>query len=182
MIWIKDSEFIRGDIPMTKFNIRALTIAYLSIEEGDKFLDIGAGTGSISVEATLQGAETWAIERKREGIDLIEENRKKFNVNINLIEGQAPEDLPNIKFNKCFIGGSGGKFKEIFKFLERNLETKGIVCGNFITLKNLNEFLGLLEEYKYEDIEVQLIQSSNMDKIGLMKGQNPIFIVKGVKR
>ena len=182
MKWIKDREFIRGDIPMTKFNIRALTIAYLSIEKGDRFLDIGAGTGSISIEAAIQGAETWAIERKKEGVDLVKENSKKFNVSIHTIEGQAPDDLPDIKINKCFIGGSCGKLKEIFQYLERNLESKGIICANFITLKNLNEFLSLLEEYEYRHIEVELAQSAYMDKIGLMKGENPIFIVKGVKK
>ena len=182
MKWIKDTEFIRGDIPMTKFNIRALTMAYLAIEKGDRLLDIGAGTGSISIEAALQGAKVWAIEREKEGIDIINRNSIKFDVNLNLIEGQAPDNLPDIKFNKCFIGGSGGKLKEIFQYLEGHLEASGIVCANFIMLKNLNNFIQLLEEYKYEDIEVQLIQSSYMDKIGLMKGQNPIFIVKGVKK
>ncbi len=141
MKWIRDNEFIRGgDTPMTKFNIRALAIAYLSIKEGgDRFLDIGgAGTGSISIESALQGgAETWAIERKSGGIDLIKENSRKFNVNLNLIEGQAPEDLPDIKINKCFIGGSGGKLQEIFHYLEKNLEDKGIICANFITLKKI---------------------------------------------
>ena len=181
MKWIKDSEFIRGDIPMTKFNIRALTMAYLAIEKGDRLLDIGAGTGSISIEAVLQGAKVWAIERGKEGIDIINKNSIKFDVNLKLIEGQAPDNLPDIKFNKCFIGGSGGKLVEIFQYLEGHLETGGIVCGNFIMLKNLNKFIQLLEKYKYENIEVQLIQSSYMDKIGLMKGQNPIFIVKGVK-
>ncbi|NMA87121.1 MAG: precorrin-6Y C5,15-methyltransferase (decarboxylating) subunit CbiT [Tissierellia bacterium] len=181
MKWIKDSEFIRGNIPMTKFNIRILAMAYLAIENGDKLLDIGAGTGSISIEAALQGAGTWAIEIEREGIELINKNATKFNVNLNIIEGQAPEDLPDIKFNKCFIGGSGGKLDEIFQYLEEHLEPDSIVCGNFIMLKNLNKFIQLLDEYKYENIEVQLIQSSSMDKIGLMKGENPIFIVKGVK-
>lgn len=51
--------------------------------------------------------------------------------------GQAPEDLPNIKFNKCFIGGSGGKLREIFDYLEEHLEDKGILCGNFIMLKKI---------------------------------------------
>ncbi|WP_416197223.1 MAG: Precorrin-6Y C5,15-methyltransferase (Decarboxylating), CbiT subunit [Sporanaerobacter sp.] len=181
MKWIRDEEFIRGNIPMTKFNIRTLAIAYLAIEKGDRLLDIGAGTGSISIEAALQGANVWAIEKEKEGIDIITKNSIKFNVKLNLIEGQAPEALPDIEINKCFIGGSGGKFNEIFKYLEAHLETGGIVCGNFIRLQNLNNCIQCLEEYKYENIEVQLIQSSYMDKIGLMKGQNPIFIVKGVK-
>ncbi|NLY46900.1 MAG: precorrin-6Y C5,15-methyltransferase (decarboxylating) subunit CbiT [Tissierella sp.] len=181
MKWIRDEEFIRGNIPMTKFNIRVLTIGYLGINKGDRFLDIGAGTGSISIEASLQGAKTWAIEREDEGIHLIKENNDKFNTDINIIQGLAPKDLPDIKFNKCFIGGSGGKLKEIFKYLENHLEDEGVLCGNFITLNNLSAFLNLLKEYGYMDIETQLIQSAYMDKIGLLKGQNPIYIVKGVK-
>lgn len=182
MKWIKDKDFIRGKIPMTKFNIRILTIGYLAIEEGDRLLDIGAGTGSISIEAALQGAKVWAIEKDKEGIDIISKNSNKFNVDLNLIEGQAPEKLPELQFNKCFIGGSSGKLKEIFQYFETHIEKNGIICGNFITLKNVNTFIQLLRDYQYEDIEVQLIQSSYMDKIGLMKGNNPIFIAKGVKR
>lgn len=166
---------------MTKFNIRILTIGYLAIKEGDRFLDIGAGTGSISIEAAMQGAKVWAIERKPEGIELINKNKQKFNIDINIIEGQAPMDLPDISFNKCFIGGSGGNLEGIFKYLETNLEHGGIVCGNFIMLKNLNQFAELLKKYNYKNIEVQLIQSSYMNNIGLMKGNNPIFIVKGEK-
>jgi len=181
MKWIKDEEFIRGNIPMTKFNIRILTMAYLSIKEEDRLLDIGAGTGSISIEGALQGAKVWAIERKEEGIELINKNAKKFRVDIHTILGQAPEDLPNIKFNKCFIGGSGGKLREIFDYLEEHLEDKGILCGNFIMLKNLQEFNELLIEYGYSQIEIQLIQASYIDDIGLLRGNNPIFIIKGVK-
>ncbi len=181
MKWIRDEEFIRGNIPMTKFNVRILTMAYLSINNNDKLLDIGAGTGSVSVEAALQGAEVWAIESQDEGVELINENKKKFGVNINVIKGQAPKDLVDIKFNKCFIGGSGGQLKEIFIYLDSNLMDNGIVCGNFIRLKNLNEFTSLLGEHGYKDIETNLIQTSYIEKNGLFKGQNPIFIVKGVK-
>jgi cobalt-precorrin-6B (C15)-methyltransferase len=181
MKWIKDEDFIRGNIPMTKFNIRVLTLGYLEIEEGDNFLDIGAGTGSVSIEAAAHGANTWAIEREEEGIELIKSNAQKFNININVIKGQAPDDLPDIKVNKCFIGGSRGQLNRIFKYLDHNLENGGIVCANFITLKNLVEFTDLLKEYNYSNIETQLIQTSYMDRIGLMKGQNPIFIIKGVK-
>lgn len=181
MKWIKDEEFIRGNIPMTKFNIRVLTLGYLSIEEGDSLLDIGAGTGSISIEAALHGAKVWAIEREVEGVELIRKNSEKFKTDINIIHGQAPDNCPNERFNKCFIGGSGGKLEEIFLYLKENLENNGIACGNFITLSNLNGFIELLNKYSYRDIEVQLIQTSYMDKIGLLKGQNPIFIVKGVK-
>ncbi len=181
MKWIKDEEFIRGDIPMTKFNIRVLTLGYLAIKDGDRLLDIGAGTGSISIEATLHGAKVWAIEREVEGISLIKENMKKFKTDINIIHGHAPDNLPNEIFNKCFIGGSGGNLEGIFAYLDRNLDRNGVVCGNFITLKNLNQFMELLDKFGYKSKEVQLIQTSTMDKLGLMKSENPIFIVRGVK-
>ncbi|WP_077368953.1 precorrin-6Y C5,15-methyltransferase (decarboxylating) subunit CbiT [Anaerosalibacter sp. Marseille-P3206] len=181
MKWVKDEEFIRGNIPMTKFEVRTLTIALLAIEKGDIFLDIGAGTGSISVEAALHEGEVHAIEMKREGVELIEKNASKFGVSIDIIEGCAPDCLPMMKFNKCFVGGSGGKLVDIFDYLEDNLEDNGIVCGNFVTLKNTNEFIKLLNHFNYKNIETRLIQTAVVDKLGLMKGNNPIFIVKGVK-
>ena len=181
MKWIRDKDFIRGKTPMTKFNIRALNMAYLSIEEGDVFLDIGAGTGSISVEASLQGAKVYAIEKDKEAIELLYRNKKKFSVDMEVIGGTAPKDLPCLKVDKCFIGGSSGQLSRIFEYLEHYLKKDGILCGNFIKLRNLEEALRYLKEYNYKDIDVQLIQTSYMDEKGLLKGNNPIFIIKGVK-
>lgn len=183
MRWIKDEEFIRGNIPMTKFEARILTIALLEIEKGDKLIDIGAGTGSISIEAALQGAEVVSIEREDEGVELIERNCWKFNTSIEIIKGYAPEAMKNINgFNKCFIGGSGGRLKDIFRAVDEKLSSDGIVCGNFVTMKNLEEFTGLLKEYSYKDIETRLVQASKVeDKTGILRANNPIFIVRGRK-
>lgn len=181
MRWIKDEDFIRGNIPMTKFNVRILTLAHMNIGPGDRFLDIGAGTGSISIEASLQGAEVTAIETEEEGVSLIRENRDKFKADIEVIKGRAPKDLPDKKFNKVFIGGSKGELGNIFEYLDKHLEKDGLLCGNFIMLKNLYEFTDLLKAHNYTDIETHMIQASYMDRIGLLKGQNPIFIIKGVK-
>lgn len=183
---IKDEDFIRADIPMTKFNIRNLSIAYLQIEAGDIFLDIGSGTGSVSIQAALHGAYVTAVEEKYEACSLIAENAKKFSADINIIQGKAPDILLNseysdFKFNKCFIGGSGRELKNIFNYFECHLKKDGILCANFILIKNLNEFLDLVEDFNYSDIEVNLIQSASMGKSGLFKGENPIYIVKAVK-
>ncbi len=183
---IKDAEFIRSEIPMTKFNIRNLSLAYLQIEKDDRFIDIGGGTGSISVEAALQGAHVTTVEFDNEACILIHKNAKKFNTVLNIIEGKAPDILLNekytmLKFNKCFIGGSLGELKNIFKYLEEHLEAGGILCGNFIIIKNLCEFLELAKEFNYKELEVNLIQTAAMGKAGLFKGENPVYIAKAVK-
>ena len=183
---VKDDEFIRADVPMTKFNIRNLSIAYMQIEKGDVFLDIGGGTGSVSVEAALQGADVVTAEAGLEACRLIEKNCKKFAVNVRLIEGFAPEILlkPEYRsfvFDKCFIGGSGGRLRLVFEYLKTALKHGGILCADFILIKNLYEFLSLLEEFGYSDIEAHLIQTASMGKAGLFKGENPVYIVKAVK-
>lgn len=185
MRWIKDGEFIRGNIPMTKFETRLITIGMLEIEKDDIFLDIGGGTGSISIEASLQGAKTYVIEKEEEGIGLIEKNARKFNIdNIKIIKDFAPNGIEKSKgFNKCFIGGSGKNLKDIVEAVTEKLPAGGILVANFITMKNLHTFQNLLNQYDYTDVETRLIQSSYVDeKTGLLKSQNPVFIVKGVKK
>lgn len=167
---------------MTKFSVRSLIIANLAIIEGDELLDIGCGTGSISIEAATHGARVYAIDKNSEACFLTLENSKKHGVNIDLVEGNAPSALDDRKINKCFVGGSTGQLEEIFLYLERNLEKRGLLVASFITLKNLFEFKELLKKYNYINIETNLIQVSTEDRIGLMKGENPIFIIKGEKQ
>lgn len=183
MRWIKDEDFIRGKVPMTKYEIRLVTIGLLEIEKGDTLLDVGAGTGSISVEAAVQGARVIAIEDNGEAVNLIYENAKKFNAEIQVINGKAPEAIERIPdYNKCFIGGSGGRLKDIFERVNNRLPENGLIFANFITLKNMNKFIELLESCSYKDITVKLIQSSAVDgRTGLLKAQNPVFVVGGRK-
>lgn len=185
MKWIKDEEFIRGSIPMSKFETRILTIGLLEIEQGDIFLDIGGGTGSISIEASLQGAKTYVIEKEEEGINLIKSNAEKFKIDdIEVINDFAPAGMENIKsFNKCFIGGSGRNLDNIVESVTEKLLSGGILVANFITLKNLALFQNLLKQYEYSEVETRLIQASQVDKkTGMLKGQNPIFMIKGKKQ
>ena len=183
MRWVKDEDFIRGSIPMTKFEVRVVTIGLLEIEDGDVMLDIGAGTGSVSIEAALQGAEVYCIEKEEEGVDLINKNAEKFNACVNIIKDVAPEGINNVlAFNKCFIGGSGGQLNNIFRAVHGKLKSSGIIAANFITLKNLTEFQNLLGEYGYINVETRLVQSSIIDnRTGLLKAHNPVFIVRGKK-
>ncbi|WDC84912.1 50S ribosomal protein L11 methyltransferase [Caloramator sp. mosi_1] len=70
-MWIKDDEFIRSRVPMTKFETRVLSLALLDVKEGDVLLDIGAGTGSISIQARKLGAKVISIEKDREAVEVL---------------------------------------------------------------------------------------------------------------
>ncbi|WP_234121922.1 precorrin-6Y C5,15-methyltransferase (decarboxylating) subunit CbiT [Clostridium hydrogenum] len=182
MKWIKDEEFLRGKVPMTKFEVRTAVMGALEIGEDDILIDIGAGTGSIAIQAALFGAEVYAVEHKEEAINLIKENNFKFKTEVKIIEGEAPEKLSEVKrYNKVFIGGSSGKLEEILNCVNKNIEAGGIIAANFITMNNLNTFLNFIKANNYEDIDVKLIQVSYMDRIGLLKANNPVFLVRGKK-
>lgn len=182
MIWIPDEEFIRGAVPMTKFEIRVLTLAMLDVGPGERFLDVGAGTGSVSIQAARLGTEVWAVERNPEGIGLIRRNAAKFGVSVELISGLAPEALGDVPdFTSCFIGGSGGKLKEILEGVDARLKPGNRIAANFIKPENMVECKSWLRRFGYQRIESRLIQSAYTDRQGLLRGHNPVFIVKGEK-
>ena len=99
MKFIKDSEFIRGKCPMTKEDIRILTISKLDLDKDSNFLDIGSGTGSITIQASkfIEEGSVFSIERDEEAIRVTKENLKKFNCNnVTLLEGDAIEHMESL--------------------------------------------------------------------------------------
>lgn len=181
---IADDEFIRGRIPMTKEEIRVITISKLQLEDDSVILDVGSGTGSISIECALIAKEgkVYAVEVSEEGIELIEKNMSKFQVdNIVPICGMAPRAFDKIeKVDRVIIGGSRGNIVEIMKWVDQNLREKGIVVANFITLENLSLFIEILKEldYKYEVTQVTISKSKIVKEMTMMQGLNPVSIVK----
>ena len=172
---------------MTKFNIRSLSIAHLQIEKGDKFLDIGGGTGSVSIEAALQGAEVSTVEFNEEASSLILENAKKFGVKINIILGKAPEALlsaeyKDLQFDKCFIGGSGGELNTVMDmvFASKKHPTIVISAITLETVAQISDILKKAKEYDY-DTDVTAINVSKSKEVGpynMMIAQNMVFIAK----
>ncbi len=182
MTWIRDEDFIRGQIPMTKFAVRAVTMALLDITPGDVLLDIGAGTGSISIQAALLGTKVYAIEQAQEGIDLIRQNAEKFGVKVSTIHGLAPEAIDEApRCNKCFIGGSKGKIERIVETVDASLHSGGILAANFIKMENTVMFTSLLRQYAYTQVESRLLQTAEVDRLGLLRGQNPVCLIRGRK-
>ena len=187
---IPDDSFIRGKIPMTKQEIRILTIAKLCLPEDGVIADIGAGTGSISIEAALQmpKGHVFSIERKQEGIDLIKANSAKFEVNnIIVIEAEAPDGMAELpELDAAVIGGSGSKLSPILDLLDRKLKHGARLVLNCVTLQTISQASDWLrkakEEYIYEIIQVQVNRWDQIGPYDMAKALNPIFILTAVKK
>lgn len=184
---IYDREFITGDVPITKQEVRAVSISKLRLDDNSILVDVGAGTGSIAVEAStyIRDGKVYAVEKEAKACDLIKKNIEKFHCsNLTLIEGRAPEMIPEIKYNRMFIGGSTGSLREILLHFLKNAEKNGIIVLNAIALETLNSALSLLKELNFAEIEVCNVAVSRGRKVGgytMMYGENPIFIISAKK-
>ncbi len=186
MRYIKDDEFIRGNCPMTKEEIRILSIAKLGIEPDYRVLDVGAGTGSVSVQMAkiCSKGQVVAIEKNEEALSVIQKNIEKFNVNnLTVVEGEAFEVEASIEpyFDAVFIGGSGGNIEEIIKKYGAKLKEHGKMVLNFITLNNLYKALDTLKSMNCEVECIQVSINKTRANSYMMTSNNSIFIVSAEK-
>jgi len=181
---IDDSLFIRGEAPMTKAEVRAVTLSKLRLSPTDICYDVGAGTGSVTIEMALScyKGKVYAIEREAEGASLIELNAIRHRAaNIEIINGSAPGALYALPSpDAVFIGGAGGNLDEIVKaVLDKNMKARIVI--NAVTLETLHEAVSV---FKNADIEPEVVQISvsKAKKLGnysLMTAQNPVFVISG---
>ena len=187
-IGIKDDEFIRGQVPMTKQEIRILTLAKAMINASDVIIDIGAGTGSLSIEAALLATKgsVYAIEKKAEAISLIKSNIEKFHVNnINVIEVEAPNALKDLPASDViFIGGSGSHLDAIIEDADLLLKPNGRLIVNCVTIETLHNTLKIMQNkpnYTYETFTVQITRLNQIGQYHMSQALNPISIITCIK-
>ncbi|MCL2143453.1 MAG: precorrin-6A reductase [Methanomassiliicoccaceae archaeon] len=181
-ISIPDTEFIRGDVPMTKSEIRTLTVGKLKLRDDSVVYDVGAGTGSVSVEIArvAVNGKVYAIEAEKDALGLIQKNKVRFGTdNIEVIEGRAPDALADLPApTHVFIGGSGGSLKEIMSAVtEKNPNVTMIV--NSVTIETACDVLRCIRELGLEETETLCISVSKAratESAHLMIAQNPIYM------
>ncbi len=182
-IGISDDEFIRGDVPMTKSEVRALSLSKLSLGEDSVVWDIGAGTGSVSVECALAACrgEVYAVERDSEACELIEKNALKFGCdNLHVVSGSAPDALNGLPVpTHAFIGGSSGNLKEIIKHILTVNPNVRIVI-NTVTLETLAEVVDCIHSFGFANEDIVTVNVNRTRRAGryhLMNAQNQVTIV-----
>ncbi len=180
---IPDEEFLRGKVPMTKEEVRSISISRLRLTRDAVVYDVGAGTGSVSVECARMAdrGKVYAIEWKEDAWKIVAENRKKFGVsNLEIIPGRAPEVLRDLPApTHAFVGGSGGSLKAILRTLVRkNPEVRIVV--NCITLETICEVMESARDLDLtiEDIvSVTAARAKIMGDHHMMTGQNPVYVI-----
>lgn len=184
---IPDDQFATMRKLITKEEIRVVTLAKLKLRHDMTLWDIGAGSGSISIEADhlLPNGRIFAIERNEDCRAFIKENLGKFNTrNVTLIEGDAPEcldDLPDP--DRVFIGGSGGQLWKILEIANRRLPADGRIVLNAITLDTLTSAIEFFDNSGYE-VEVTTVNISRtrpLTDYKMFEAYNPVFILSAVK-
>lgn len=180
---IPDELFIRGDVPMTKQEVRAVALAKLRLTATDTVWDVGAGTGSVSIEAALvaRAGSVWAVERNAAGVRLIRENADAFGRgNVHAVPGVAPEALAKLPVpDAVFVGGSAGELSSIVEAaLEKNSQVR--LCVPCVTVETLTEACALLSGSRFKGFEACQVSAARAEAVGshhLMKAQNPVFLV-----
>lgn len=181
---LPDEAFERGDVPMTKQEVRAAVLAKLAVRPEDILWDVGAGTGSVSVELALAAprGRVYAVECRPEGCALIKANREKFRTrNLVLVEGLAPDALSDLPApDAVFIGGSKGSLAVIVDAaLDKNPDAR--ICVSAIALETLSAAVAALTA-QGRNVQVSQIAVSRAKAVGglhLMMAQNPIYLITG---
>lgn len=179
---LSDEAFLRGQVPMTKEEVREVSICKLRLCQNAVVYDIGSGTGSVAVEIAglSEDIQVFAVERKKEAVSLIQKNKEKFRLeNITVAETEAPEGLDSFPFaTHAFIGGSGGKLRGILEAL-RQINPKMRVVLNAVTLETLceiQEMLSVFEVTKEEIVQIQVGRAKKAGEYHLMRAENPVWI------
>ena len=178
-----DEDFVRAEkIPMTKQEVRAVLLSKLRLTKNAVCWDVGAGTGSVSLEMAecCEDGEVYAVEQKEEACRVIEENKCRLGVtNVTVVRGIAPACLAPLPApTHVFIGGSGGKLREILAaVLEKSPEARIVISA--VTLETIAEAAEAMNALPLGEVETVLVNVSRSKKLGgyhLLVAQNPVYI------
>jgi len=184
---LPDDAFIRGDVPMTKQEVRAAALAKLGVKPADTLWDVGAGTGSVSVELALAAprGHVYAVECEPDACALIRQNREKFRAyNLTLIEGRAPDALAGLPApDAVFIGGTKGGMESVLDAVySKNPAAR--TCISVIALETLSAAVAALTArgLTAEVTQIAVSRTKPAGHLHLLMANNPIFLITGERK
>jgi precorrin-6Y C5,15-methyltransferase (decarboxylating) len=187
LIGIDDDQFATAKKLITKQEVRAVTLAKLQLQDDLTIWDIGAGSGSVSIEASnlMPNGKVYALEKNPQYLVFLRDNLKKFVArNVMLVEAFAPEGLDDLPDpDRVFIGGSGGMLEEIIEAVDRRLKPDGLIVLNAVTLDTLTKAVEFLEDHGFtvEVTCVNIAKTRGLTEYKLFEAQNPVSIITAWK-
>lgn len=184
---IPDEDFATVKKLITREEVRAVSLAKLRLRHDMTMWDIGAGSGSVSIEADnlMPNGRVFAVERNQQCLAYLKENLKKFNArNITLVEEAAPhclDDLPDP--DRVFVGGSGGHLWKILEVADARLPTGGRIVLNAVTLDTLTAATEFFENagYELEVTTVNISRTRPLTDYKMFEAFDPVFVLAAVK-
>ena len=175
---------IRGLI--TKSEVRAVSLYKLGLRRDSIVWDVGAGSGSVALEAAVIASDgiVYAVERDSDCLELLHQNVAELGPgNVVVVEGEAPDALADLpEPDSVFVGGSGGWLADILKCAVSRIKEHGRIVVNLAAMERVGQAQACLESLGFE-VEVTMISASRGKSLpdGTMRlaAENPVFIVTG---
>lgn len=187
LIGIADDEFAVLKSLFTRQEVRAVTLAKLRLQNDLVMWEVGAGSGSISIEASnlMPNGKLFALEKNSQYLPLLRQNLDKFCArNVKLVEANAPDGFDGLPDpDRVCIGGAGGNLEEIIDQVDRRLKADGLIVINAVTLDTLTKSVEQLEYHGYqvEVVCVNISRTRPLTEYKLFEAQNPVYIVTAWK-
>ena len=184
---IPDELFERTeDVPITKEDIRAIAISKLRLKEGSSAIDVGCGSGSITVELCLQTkGQVYAIDFDQKAIELTKKNLDKFGVKAEVILGKAQDVLPKMpQADAVIIGGTWGDTRQVIELAVGRLKPGGRLVIDTILIETMYQALVSINELKLTEVDVTQVTISKARKVTtgtIMLARNPVMIISATK-
>lgn len=186
---LPDSSFVHTCGMITKEEIRVVALSKLALRRDSVLWDIGAGCGSVAVEAArlASAGAVLAVEKDAARVSQIEKNRKRFNLdNLTVVHGEAPGCMEGLKLGQpdaVFIGGGGTGITGIMRYASKRLKKGGRMVVNAVTLETAHGATEHLRRigWKWEAVMINLSRSRGIGGLNMLGAHNPVFVISGAK-
>jgi cobalt-precorrin-6B (C15)-methyltransferase len=185
---IPDELFERAqDIPITKEEVRALVMSKLRLKEDFSVIDVGCGSGSITVELCLQmpSGKVYAIDIDEKATELTRQNLKKFGVEAEIILAKAQDILPSLpKVDAVIVGGTWGDTKGVIEASIARLKGGGRILIDTILIETIFAAITTINESNLIDVDITQVTIAKGRKVTtgtMMTARNPIIIISATK-
>lgn len=194
MLWdfrtpgIPDELFERTEeVPITKEDIRAIAISKLRLKEGHSAIDIGCGSGSITVELCLQTRGTvYAIDFNQKAVELTKKNLQKFGAKAEVILGKAQDVLPKLpQVDAIIVGGTWGDTRQVIQLAVGRLKKGGRLVIDTILIETMYQALAAINKMQLAEVDVTQVTIAKARKVTtgtMMLARNPVMIISATKK